>query len=170
MNPIPPVMLGGVELRPWSGLVMQEYSPIGGTTLARRSGGAAVKMQHWRKTAITLRGSGWMGPGLAGLDFSQPLELRCTKHLSLTTTALTGTLPSAPRPDYAPWVMALVGREWERHPVAMASLAYTITPVPGATLYQICWMPVFTVFCDVPGESLDPSAASHDWSITAEEI
>ncbi|WP_044871976.1 hypothetical protein [Pseudomonas sp. LFM046] len=164
------VMLGGIPIRLHSGPVVQEYSPIGGVTVARRSGGAAVKMQHWRKTAITIRGTGWMGPGFSGLDFSQPLELRCTKQQSLTATSLTGTLPGTPRPDVAPWALAYVGGDWVETPVAMAGSDFTITAVAGALQYQVCWMPKFMVFCEPPPESLDPSTNTHDWTITAEEI
>ncbi|MDN4149771.1 hypothetical protein QYE80_32660 [Pseudomonas tohonis] len=167
---IPDVMLGGIPLKGWSGPVSQEYSPIGGSTVVRRSGGAAVKMQHWRKMSISLRGSGWMGPGFAALDFSQPLELRCTKQLSITTTSLTGSIVGTARPDRAPWVLAFVGDDWVKYPVAMTGNAFTITEVPGATLYQVCWMPQFTVFCEPPPESMDPQANTHDWTITAEEV
>jgi hypothetical protein len=164
------VMLGGIPIRLHSGAPVQEYSPIGGVTVARRLGGAAVKMQHWRRTAISIRGTGWMGPGFAGLDFSQPLDLRCTKQQSLTTTALTGTLPGTPRPDVAPWALAYVGGDWQLTPVVMAGAAFTITAVAGALQYQVCWMPMFTVFCEPPPESMDPASNTHDWTITAEEV
>ncbi|QEY62550.1 hypothetical protein FXN65_10860 [Metapseudomonas lalkuanensis] len=165
------MMLGGIAIRLQSGAPVQEYSPLGGVTVARRSGGAAVKIQHWRKTGITIRGTGWMGPGFAGLDFSQPLELRCTKQQSLSTTALTGTLPGTPRPDDSPWALAYVDGDWRRTPVAVApDRTFTITAVPGALQYQVCWRPVFMVFCEPPPESMDPASNTHDWTITAEEI
>ncbi|MDH4566185.1 hypothetical protein E8E95_05790 [Pseudomonas sp. BN414] len=165
------VMLGGIPIRIEGGAPTVEYAPIGGVTVGRRSGGAAVKMQHWRKTAITIRGTGWMGPGFAGLDFSQPLELRCTKQQSLATTALTGTLPGTPRPDDSPWALAYIDGDWRRTPVAVVSDgAFTITEVPGALQYQVCWRPVFMVFCEPPPESMDPASNTHDWTITAEEI
>ena len=89
------VTLGGVPIRLQAGAPVCEYSPIGGVTSRRRSGGALVKMRNWRKTAITISGAGWMGPGFAGLNFDGPLELRCTQPLSLYTASLTGTLPGA---------------------------------------------------------------------------
>ncbi|MGF6692651.1 hypothetical protein M2318_002723 [Metapseudomonas resinovorans] len=165
------IMLGGIPIRIDSGAPTVEYSPTGGVSTARRSGGALVKMRHWRKTAITIRGTGWMGPGFAGLDFDQPLELRCTKQQSLTTTALTGTLPGTPRPDDSPWALAYVGGDWQRTPVEVEpDRTFTITAVPGALQYQVCWRPVFTVFCEPPPESMDPASNTHDWTITAEEV
>lgn len=163
------VMLGGIPIRLQAGAPVQQYAPLGGSTILRRSGGAAVKMTRWRKTAITISGSGWMGPGFAGLDTSQPLELRCTAPQSLHTTALTGTLPSAPRPDVAPWALAYVAGEWVPAAVAMAGAAFTLTAVPGAAEYHVRWMPMFTVFVDLPTEGMDSASATYDWSFTAEE-
>ena len=164
------VTLGGVPIRLQAGAPVCEYSPIGGVTSRRRSGGALVKMRHWRKTAITISGAGWMGPGFAGLNFDGPLELRCTQPLSLYTASLTGTLPGAIRPDFAPWAHAYVAGEWEAAPVVMAGNAFTLTAVPGAVEYHVRWLPMFTVMCEPPPEGLDSSNAAYSWSFTAEEV
>ena len=164
------VTLGGVPIRLQAGAPVCEYSPIGGVTSRRRSGGALVKMRNWRKTAITISGAGWMGPGFAGLNFDGPLELRCTQPLSLYTASLTGTLPGAIRPDFAPWAHAYVAGEWEAAPVVMAGNAFTLTAVPGAVEYHVRWLPMFTVMCEPPPEGLDSSNAAYSWSFTAEEV
>lgn len=164
------VMLGGVPIRLHSGAPRCEYSPIGGVSTRRRSGGALVKMRNWRKTAITVSGSGWMGPGFAGLDFDSPLELRCNLPLSLYTAALTGTIPGTIRPDVAPWALAYVAGEWVNAAVTMVGNAFTITAVAGAAEYHVRWLPAYTVLCEPPPEAMDSSSASFDWSITAEEV
>lgn len=164
------VILGGVPIRLHAGVPVCEYSPIGGVTSRRRSGGALVKMRNWRKTAITISGAGWMGPGFAGLNFDAPLELRCTQPLSLYTAALTGTLPGAIRPDFAPWAQAYVAGDWLPAPVAMVGNAFTLTAVPGAVEYHVRWLPMFTVMCEPPPEGLDSGNAAYSWSITAEEV
>lgn len=164
------VMLGGVPIRLHSGAPVQQYAPIGGSAVRRRSQGAAVKMTRWRKTSISISGSGWMGPGLAGLDTTEPLELRCTQPMSLHTTALTGTLTAQPRPDVSPWALAYVGGEWVPAAVTVVDRAFTITAVAGAAEYHVRWMPVFTVFADLPSEGLDSGSATFDWSFTAEEV
>ncbi|MNQ83219.1 hypothetical protein D3C85_982920 [compost metagenome] len=165
------VMLGGIPIRLHNGPPQQEYDVLeSGSTVVRRSGGAAVKMTHYTKAVIAISGSGWMGPGFEGLDFSEPLELRCTQQDSLTTTALTGTIPGTPRPDKAPWALAFIEGDWTLTPVAMAGLDFTITEVPGALQYQVCWMPLFTVFCRPPRRAMDPSNNTHTWSFTAEEV
>ena len=164
------VILGGVPIRLHSGAPQCDYSPIGGVSTLRRSGGALVKMRNWRKTAITISGSGWMGPGFAGLDFDSPLELRCTQPLSLYTATLTGTIPGTIRADVAPWALAYVGENWVAAAIAMSGNDYTLTAVAGASEYHVRWMPSFTVLCEPPPEAMDSGLASFDWSITAEEV
>ncbi|EQM66117.1 hypothetical protein QYE80_08095 [Pseudomonas tohonis] len=171
MRPIPDLMLGGVALRLKSGPPTQEYNPLGGESVQRRTGGAAVKMVHWAKTAISITGAGWMGPGLSGLDFSQPLELRCTQQLSITGPGLSGQITSDVREDDEPWAMAFgPWPGWKLTPVHMVGRSYTVEPVAGATYYSVCWLPVFMVFCSAPRLALDPSNNSHSWTITAEEV
>lgn len=164
------VTLGGVPIRLHAGAPGCEYSPIGGVSSRRRSGGALVKMRNWRKTAITISGAGWMGPGFSGIDFDEPLELRCTQPLSLATTALTGTLPGTIRPDFEPWGHAYVGGEWVPATVVMDGNAFALTAVAGAAEYHVRWLPVFTVMCEPPSEGLDSSSATYNWSFTAEEV
>lgn len=166
----PRVTLGGVPLVLHAGAPTQSYEPLGGSAVVRLSGGAAVKMRHWRKTAIAISGTGWMNPGLDGLDYDGPLELRCTHPQSVTSTGTTIALTGTPRPDVAPWAHALVGDQWLRTPCSVAAGVATVTPVAGAELYQVCWMPVFTVFCEPPPTGLDAGAAAFSWSITAEEV
>lgn len=167
---MPEVMLGGIPIRLHSGAVQQEYTPLGGVTRARRSGGALVIMRHFEKTAITLRGTGWMGPGFAGLDFNQPLVLRCTAPLSLTTSNLTGAIVGTVRADVPPWALAFDGRDWLPAEVVVTGNSFELTGVPGALQYQVCWMPEFEVSCERPTQALDPATATFDWTITTEEI
>ena len=166
------VILGGVPIRLHSGPPAQEYSPLGGSATRRRSGGTAVKMQHWSKTAISIRGSGWLGLGFAQLDFTQPLELRCTQPLALTTQSLTGALEGRVRDDVAPWALAYAREEWVSTAVALGDdgRSFTLQPVAGALGYQVLWMPVFTVFCEPPSQALDPGGGVYEWTLTAEEV
>ena len=167
------VMLGGVPIRLHAGVPVQRYSPLGDGVVRRRSKGAAVKFRHWTlRWAISVSGSGWMGPGLAGLDYDQALELRCTQQMDIHTTALTTNIPGSVRPDVEPWALAFTGRDWVSTELAFDSGTgdVTITAVPGALEYQVCWMPMFTVFLSRPERGLDPGSGTHDWSFTAEEV
>lgn len=169
---LPDVMLGGLPLLLHSGPPRQSIEPATeGRTRTRLAGGALVQMTHFRKVTIAIAGSGYMGPGFNGLDYSQPLELRCTQQRSMTSTSLTLTLDGTPRPDFAPWALALVGRAWLPTPVAVDGRAATVTAVADAQLYRVEWMPVYTVFADPPSEALDPSGSGNwEWSFTCEEI
>ncbi|MFF6516673.1 hypothetical protein ACET4U_04970 [Pseudomonas aeruginosa] len=82
---IPNVMLGGIPIVIHGGAPQCQYQAVdGGVERLRLSGGAAVQMTHWRKTAITISGSGWIGTGMLGLDFDSPLELRCNASLGIS--------------------------------------------------------------------------------------
>jgi len=163
------VMLGGIPLVAHDGPPSQQYK-VGaeGRARVRLSQGALVNMRHWSKTAITVSGTGWMGPGLDGLDFDQPLELRCTQPRAIRGAGTSFTLTSTSRPDVSPWALALVGADWVTTTVSVAGQVATVSPVAGAALYQVQWMPMFSVYVDRE-EAMDASAATFDWTLTAEE-
>ncbi|SDJ61449.1 hypothetical protein [Pseudomonas indica] len=165
----PMPMLGGVPIHPHAGLPDESAQPIGGSTVLRLSDGAGVKMTHWRKESGSISGSGWMPPGLAGLDYNQPLELRSTQTESIVGTATSYTLTSTPRPDVTPWAEALVGKDWVLAAASTVDGVMSITPVAGASLYRACWLPVYSVFAEPAQRSLSVSNNAHGWSITWEE-
>ncbi|WP_448682583.1 hypothetical protein [Pseudomonas nicosulfuronedens] len=167
---LPMVMLGGVPILMDAGTVSQSITPLGGPEIVRLSGGVGVPMTHWQRSAIALSASGWMPPGLDGIDYTQPLELRCTKHLSIVSTGTNIEIIGTPRPDFPPWALALVGKEWVETPLVLTGNAAEVTAVPGATAYQVCWMPVFTVSAKRPQGDMDPSANVHGWQINCEEL
>lgn len=164
-----PIMLGGIPLELHSGAPVLSEEPIGGEASARLSDGALVSMTHWERMSGTISGSGWMPPGLHGLDYSQPMELRSTKVHSVAGPGLVHTLRGTPRSDVAPWAQALVGGQWIDTPCALAGSTATMTAVTGATLYRVCWMPIYSVKAKRPSETQDSGTASHSWSITWEE-
>lgn len=163
------IMLGGVPIVLHAGAPDSSDEEIGGKSLMRLSGGDGVMMQHWKKMAGSISGQGWMPPGLDGLDYSQPLELRSNQVNSIVGAGLVHTLTSTPRPDVAPWALAMVGDEWVSASCSVVGGVMTIAAVPGATLYQGCWMPVYTVFASRPPKSQSSAAASHGWTISWEE-
>ncbi|WP_213662856.1 hypothetical protein [Stutzerimonas stutzeri] len=160
------IMLGGVPIVPHAGAPEQSEEAIGGSTVLRMSDGAAVKMQHWQRTGGTISGTGLMPPGLDGLDYSQPLELRSMQVSNIVGAGPAFTLTSTPRPDHAPWAHALVDGRWLRTACSYNAGVVTVTPVAGATDYQVSWLPVYSVFANRPPKS---QGASHSWSITWEE-
>jgi hypothetical protein len=163
----PRITLGGVPIVLHAGAPTESIEPIGGATVLRMSDGAGLKQQHWERLAGSISAEGWMPPGLSGLDYSGPLELRSTQVLNLVGPGLVFELPGTPRPDVAPWGHALVGDQWVRTACTYAGGVATLTAVAGATLYQACWMPVLSVFANRPAQS--QGGGGHGWSISWEE-
>ena len=166
----PHVTLGGKPIILHAGAVAQAYSQETGWSDVRLSGGSLVRMAHWARETITMSGAGWMGLGFDALDYTQPLELRCTQPKTITGNSLTYTLNSTPRPDVEPWAHALVGSHWVRTDVSMSGKTATVTAVAGAAAYRVSWMPIFNVLATPPAEALDSAAASFNWQFTAREI
>lgn len=162
-----PLMLGGVEIVLHAGAPELSEEAIGGETLIRMSDGTGVPMTHWQKMAGSINGQGWMPPGLDGLDYSQPLELRSTQVNNMQGPGLVYTLTSTPRPDQAPWAFALVGNQWRSTQCNTVDGVATVTAVAGATLYQVWWMPVYSVKAQRPPKQ---QSASHSWSFTWEQL
>ncbi|MBK3797543.1 hypothetical protein CXF92_18510 [Pseudomonas sp. Choline-3u-10] len=161
------IMLGGVPIVTHAGAQQQTEEPLGaGSVVLRLSGGAGVKQQHWQRMSGTITGQGLMPPGLDGLDYSQPLELRSTQVSSIVGAGLEFSLTSVPRPELAPWAFALVDNQWGRTPCAYANGVVTVEAVPGATLYQACWLPIYSVFATRPPKT---QSTAHGWSINWEE-
>ena len=170
---LPRVMLGGVEIVMHAGVPEQSDAPVVAETIVRMGQGGGVKLTHFRKAGGSISGRGWMPPGLDGLDYSQPLELRLTKQQSINQATPSGiVLTSTPRDDYAPWAQALVGREWVPTAVDISGLLATVTPVVGATQYSVQWMPRFWVFASKPVQQMSAadSTAPHGWSLAWEEV
>lgn len=166
----PKIMLGGIPIVLHAGAPEQAEEAIGGETLLRMSDGTGIPMTHWQKMAGSISGQGWMPPGLDGLDYSQPLELRTTQVNSMQGTGLVYTLPSTPRPDHAPWGMALIGNDWRPTTCNTVDGVATVTAVAGAAAYQVWWMPVYSVKAMRPPKQQSSASATHSWSIPWEEL
>ena len=139
---IVPLVLGGIPIVPHAGPIRQSYEPIGGSAVRRLSQGAAVKMTHWRKTRTSASGTGWLDPGLELLDYSQPLELLCVKPRAIDGTALVYSLPPTEqrRTDVQPWALARLGERWLDVELLLEGDQATLTAVPGASAYRVCWL------------------------------
>lgn len=168
---LPPITLGGVPIVLHAGAPDQSDTPLLGEAVVRLSGGEGVKMTHWGKAAGAISGQGWMPPGLDGLDYSQPLELRLTAQECVVGAGRSYSLKSLPRPDRAPWAMALIGSQWVDTPCILVDGIATASSVGGASMYMIQWMPVYNVFVSKPPKSTSSSAGgSFGWTINWEEI
>ncbi|MFI8479637.1 hypothetical protein ACIGCM_03610 [Pseudomonas sp. NPDC078700] len=164
----PSLMLGGVPFVLEAGSFDQSSNALGGSGVVRLSLGEGVKMTHWSKASGSISSNdAWMPPGLAGLDYSEPLELRLTKPMSITGTDLEVALKGNSRPDSAPWVLALVSGDWVQTDSTYSAGVVTITPVAGASLYATYWLPMYEVFASEPPESM--GGGVYGWTINWEE-
>lgn len=166
-----PMVLGGVPITPHSGPVRMRYEPFGGSAELRMADGTGIKQTHWRKTRILASGSGHLEPALEHLDYSGPLELWCVKSQSFSGTGLQYQLPPADkrRPDVAPWAWALVGERLQDVAIALDGDLASLTPLPGASRYQVFWLPRFSVFTDGLVTDWDEAQGRYDWSLEARE-
>lgn len=167
------LMLGGLEVPLYSRLDWsQSYGPIGGNVVLRMASGAGVKLTHWRKWATAVSAGGNIPPGLDGLDYDNPLEMRCAKPMTMGGTGLVYTLPAARRSDtgFTPLAFARVGRQWVPAEVNTVVNTATITAVTGAELYQVRWWPQLTVLCEPPSVDHDVHGGQVRWSLDAEEV
>jgi hypothetical protein len=163
-----PLMLGGIPIVLHAGAPELSEQPIGGWSRDRMSDGALIKQTHWEKAGGTISASGWIPPGLDGLDYTGTLELRSTQVSNMQSAGLVFTLPTTPRTDQSPWGLALVGDQWVSADVSTVYGVATVTAVAGATLYQVLWLPVYTVSADRPTKT--QSSGIQSWSISWEQV
>jgi len=102
------------------------------------------------KLRTTIGGDGPIPPGLDGLDYTGPLLLKSAASRDITSTLNVIDIPSARRSDagYVPWGRAFVNDQPISTPVAMDVDEATLTPVTGASAYQVLWYPQFNVLVE----------------------
>lgn len=173
--------LGGVVVPIESALdFSQTYEPLGGVARLRMMSGALVQQVGWRKLRTTLSGAGWWPSGLEGLDYDSALTLLCAAPRAILSASNAIALPSARRTDagYTPvgharltgGATAVGGGELVPTPLTLAADVATLTPVAGATGYQVAYWPVLSVLADPPTMEADLPGAAHRWTLTAEEV
>lgn len=164
------VTLAGVPITLQAGAPVQNYSPIGGSTVVRLSLGDAVKMGHWRRCAVAVSGVGALNPGLDGINYDDVLTLDCTSPRANSSPVPRIAIIGTHRPDVQPWGLARLGGVWVKTPCSLVAGMYDIHPVTEATYYQLCWMPRFQVFAEPPQVNRDPSTGVASWALQAEEV
>lgn len=164
------LLIGGIPIPPHAGISSQRYEPLGGSTLLRMASGAGKKRTHWNKLKTTISGSGWLPLALQSLDFSSPIQIACIQPRSLgSPTSRVFALPSNRRTDVAPWGWALVGHEWVEVSLVLQGDQATLSEVTGASLYQVNWLPLLTVYMEDPSSEMNLDGATYNWTIDAEE-
>lgn len=152
--------------------IQQSYEDIGGFALLRLGAGAAVLQQAWRKLRTTLSAQGIAPPGLAAIDWTQPVTLGCIAARSIQSASNVINIPAARRADAPPYGWAVMPDGLLRPtPVAVAGNVATLIPVAGAAGYQVLWYPVMTVYALAGVQaSYDAAGAVAGWELIAEEV
>lgn len=154
-----------------AGDIEQSFESLGGSTLHRILNGAALKQTHWRKIRTRISGSGWVPPGLAGLDYDAQLLLKSCSARALQAVGNVITVPTARRTDtgYEPTGYAVVNGCYVSTPLALVGNTATLTVVIGAQGYGVKYWPQITVYAAF-SESNRAMGSSWTWQIEAEEV
>lgn len=166
--------IGGVKIPVVAGLTLQQtFTPLVSLSRIRTLSGAAIQHTVWEKLATTISGTGGIPSGLRALDYSQEMTMKAGVPRSVTSNALTITLPAKRRGDVNPVAFAVMGTNGtalKRTAVAMNVNLATITAVAGALYYQVFYWPEFLALVGSPEESVDRTEWTFSWSVTAEEV
>lgn len=156
----------------------QSYEPLQASVIHRMgSGGTAKRQTLWTgKLRTVISGQGWCPPGLSGLDVTQSVDLWCVAEQSKLGGVADINIGASTRrrsdTGFEPRAFGIVGIDRVSTSLSVATNGdCSITPVTGATHYQVTWCPRLTVFVVQPiTESTDTGAALMSWELVAEEI
>lgn len=165
-------VLGGIQIPILARLEFtQTYELIGGTVTQRMQSGKAIKQTHFNKLRTVLSGQGWMPAGLDGLDYSNPLLLKCAAPRCISNTNPQFTIPSARRTDleFTPKGYLLLNGELLETAITIQTDIVRFDSVPNA-LYQVHYYPEILVFVDPPQTQGNMASAEFSWSLTCEEV
>lgn len=166
--------LGGRVVPLWAAHDYDQQSEILGSSSTRRTiNASAVRQTVWRgKARITLSGSGWTPMGLADLDYSQSMVLKCGMPEAVSSSVAAITLPTTRRTDagYEPYGRAHLPSGDVDTPVALVGDVATCTAVTGAFGYSVCYWPQYTVYADEPVRTGNAQSGEFGWQIVCEEV
>lgn len=168
--------LGGVSIPYEAHLgIKQTYGTVQASTWPpiRMSDGSARVQSSWgNKLKTTITGDGWMPAAWSGLDFNQPMLLKCAGGRAIGSPVNAISIPSARRTEsfYQPHGYAIVDGKKVESPVSMAGDTATITTVAAATAYGVIYYPEIMVYAKPVDSDADLGAATYGWVIEAEEI
>jgi len=146
------------------------YSAITSRSILRAKNGNAIIQSRWRKLGISITGAGWLPDGLDGLNIDVVADIHSTAWLSVSSASNIITIPRAFRTDdYTPQGIAIVGDQTVQSSVALSGSQATVSPVAGASLYQILYCPVITAVIVEITRDFDQQNNIWRWSISAEE-
>lgn len=123
-----------------------------------------------RKIETEITGRGTIPPSLEALDVNLAYTLSCIEPVGVLG-GTTIALPAARRtdPGSEPHGRAFVGSRVVWTPCIMAGNDALLTPIGGATRYQVLYYPEFEAKLTL-GRVTHPRGRLFDWSLTAREV
>ena len=165
------IIIGGVEIGFGAAHELsQDYEIIGGRSLRRMLNGAALLQNQWQKLRTLITASGNRPEGLAGLDYSAPITIKCMAPRSIWSATTTVTLPAGRRTDWAPHAYAIVNGFHVPTGVSIATNTATCTTVAGASGYLVAYYPELSMYADPPQTRFAGRGVVAGWTMTAEEV
>lgn len=168
--------LGGVAIPYEAHLnISQTYDVLQASTwppVRMMNGDAKVQTAWGNKLTTVITGRGWLPAAWDGLDYTQPLLLKCAGGRTIGSASNAISIPSARRSEafYAPHGYAIVNGKQVESDVSMAGDTATVTVVSGATGYGVVYYPEITVYAKPNQAEIDLAGAEFGWRIEAEEI
>ncbi len=160
----------------------QDYSYVESSSVVRFMNGRGFKTTNWSKLATNISGNGVLPLGIAQLDYSGEILLRCgTPRRIMGTTNVIAMPPFRVDNDgnptavveyreddiYVPTGQAWVDGYWEKTPVSLSGNVATMTIVAGATRYAVSYYPeIVVLFEERPTESYQDNGDC-SWSLSA---
>lgn len=174
MSTVRQLIVDGTSVPVWAMTeISQRYEEI--EAKARRrflGGGGWQRVTYGGKIRTSITGSGVIPASLGSIDYDGSFTLSCIAHRAIVSASSSIAIPSARRSDTGsePYGRALVGDVWVSTPVSMMVDNAILTPVTGATQYQVVYFPEITVFADPPVEDKPTHGPVFGWSLVAEEV
>lgn len=167
-------ILGGITVHLVSAVEYTEtYDRVdNGQARHRTQNGNLKRAVHWRKTSISISGSGHIPAGLAGLDYTLDLEFSAGTTRSITSSSNVIAIPAERRVDvgYEPCAFALFNNQAIPTPFVLVGDVATLTPVANALDYQINYFPKIMVASEDINDSINRGTGTNRWSLELEEL
>ncbi len=171
--------IGGivVALEAGDGTVQQTYQPKREGNILEMGDGTSIKQSligtlGKLRTVLSVQ-TAWSPAAIANLDFSAEMPLKCAEQRSAADAVNVITITSKRRSDspYDVKGYGIVDGRLVSSPVAINVDEVTVTPVPGATSYEVVYWPEINVFASFR-EGINSGAGStlFSWSLTCVEV
>lgn len=151
----------------------QEYQLLSAASRYRMGDGSLRETIAWSgKLRTVIRGHGWAPSGIEGIDYGQDVVIKCAAPRVISSTSNVITIPSARRSDtgHTPTATAIVAGQLVATTISLVGDVATLGVVSGASVYRVQYYPQIIARAVLDDQGTDTGAATHSWSLTAEEI